>query len=68
MTESQSFLFRKILDLNWDLNQEVDVVKQWEMIKELSSLKHELRNDMGSNAYDKFMENGRKMFSQESSL
>lgn len=66
MTNSQQTLFREILDLNWDLNQETNAIQQWEMIKRLNDLKKELRDDMGAEEYDRFMENGRKMFAPAS--
>lgn len=62
MTESQRVQLREIIDLNWDVSQETDILKKWEMTKELSSKKRALRNDMGHEAYDQFMDNGRKMF------
>lgn len=66
MTNSQQTLFREILDLNWDLNQETNIIQQWEMIKRLNDLKKQLRDDMGIEEYDRFMENGRKMFAPAS--
>ena len=62
MTESQSKKLNKIIDLNWDLSQESDIMEKFEIAKELSRLKVELRDDMGYKEYDTFMENGRKMF------
>jgi len=67
MTESQSIQLREIIDLNWDLSHETDIIKQWEMAKELSAKKKALRDDMGHEAYDLFMENGRKMFAPANS-
>jgi hypothetical protein len=66
MTNSQQKLFREILDLNWDLNQETNVIQQWEMAMRLSDLKKQLRDDMGVEEYDRFIENGRKMFAPAS--
>jgi len=62
MTESQSKKLNAIIDLNWDLSQESDIMKKFEIAKELSRLKVNLRDDMGYKEYDTFMENGRKMF------
>ena len=67
MTESQSIQLREIIDLNWDLSQETNGVKKWEMVMELSAKKKALREDMGHEAYDLFMENGRKMFAPKNS-
>jgi len=62
MTESQRKKLSKIIDLNWDLSQESDIMKKFEIAKELSRLKVNLRDDMGYKEYDTFMENGRKLF------
>jgi hypothetical protein len=65
MTEKQSHLFSKLLDANWELKEAVeneDYIQAYELQKRVSLLKSELRADMGSEAYDKFIENGRKMF------
>jgi len=67
MTESQSIQLREIIDLNWDLSHETNRAKQWEMLKELNDKKKALREDMGHEAYDLFMENGRKMFAPSNS-
>jgi len=37
-------------------------MKKFEMARELSKLKQELRDDMGHEEYDHFMDMGRKMF------
>jgi hypothetical protein len=66
MTNSQQKLFREILDLNWDLGQETNVILQWEMAKRLNQLREQLRNHMGVEEYDRFIENGRKMFAPAS--
>jgi len=67
MTQSQSNQLREIIDLNWDLSHEVNPVKEWEMAQELSNKKKALREDMGHEEYDRFMENGRKMFAPANS-
>ena len=67
MTESQSNQLREIINLNWDLSQETNGVKKWEMAQELNNKKKALREDMGHEEYDRFMENGRKMFAPKNS-
>ena len=62
MTESQRIQFRAIVDLNWELKEEQNLVKKFEMANELAQKKQALREDMGHEAYDHFMEMGRKMF------
>jgi hypothetical protein len=42
-------------------------MKKFEMSKELSRMKVELRDDMGHEAYATFMDNGRKMFAPKTS-
>ena len=67
MTNQQREKLSKIIDLNWDLSHEPDIMKKMEMAKELSKLKRDLRDDMGHEEYDAFMENGRKMFAPKTS-
>jgi hypothetical protein len=62
MTESQRVQLREIIDLNWEVTQEANIHKKMEMAQQLSSKKMALRNDMGHEEYEKFMDNGRKMF------
>jgi hypothetical protein len=67
MTEPQRKKLSKIIDLNWDLKSETNPIKAFEMAMELSRLKNDLRDDMGHEAYDTFMDNGRKMFAPKTS-
>ncbi len=62
MTQKQSEMLREIIDLNWEASQEKDVLKKFEMYNELSEKKKALRDDMGHEEYDAFIENGRRMF------
>lgn len=68
MTEPQRKKFTKILDINWEV-KELQESGKWvealEKAKELNALKKDLRDDMGPEEYDAFMENGRKMFEPE---
>ena len=67
MTNQQREKLSKIIDLNWDLSQEPDIMKKVEMTRDLIKLKQDLRDDMGHKEYDTFMENGRKMFAPKTS-
>jgi len=62
MTDSQRIQLRAIIDLNWELSQEKDITKLWEKGRELNQMKKTLRDDMGHEEYDHFMEMGRQMF------
>jgi len=62
MTESQSKLFREVLDLNWDFENSTDWTDKIELANKLSVKKKELAADMGQEAYDEFIETGRRMF------
>jgi hypothetical protein len=67
MTNQQREKLSKIIDLNWDLSHEPDIMKKVEMTRDLIKLKQDLRDDMGHKEYDTFMENGRKMFAPKTS-
>lgn len=70
MNDQQRKKFSKVLDINWEI-KELQESGKWkeayEMSLELSRLKQDLRDDMGHEAYDTFMENGRKMFAPKNS-
>lgn len=70
MTEQQRKKFSKILDINWEV-KELQESGKWvealEKAKELNALKKDLRDDMGQEEYDAFIENGRKMFAPKTS-
>jgi hypothetical protein len=66
MTNEQSKKFSQLLDANWDCDQAVKsgkYMQAFELAETVAKLKRELREDMGAEEYDKFIENGRKMFS-----
>jgi hypothetical protein len=63
MTEDQRKKLSLIIDLNWDFVIEKDVLRKIEMGRDLEQLKNELRDDMGQEDYDIFMQRGRQMFS-----
>lgn len=65
-TEPQRELFTKILDTNWQIKEHEEkghYAMAWQMSETLDKLKTELKESMGEEAYNKFMDNGRKMFS-----
>ena len=62
MTETQRVMFREVLDLNWDMKQETNLSRKFELAKELGAATERLKMDMGKEAYDQFIETGRRMF------
>lgn len=62
MTETQRVMFREVLDLNWDMKQETNISRKFELAKELGAATERLKMDMGEEAYDQFIETGRRMF------
>ena len=62
MTETQRVMFREVIDLNWDMKQETNLVRKFELAQELGAAKERLKMDMGKEAYDQFIETGRRMF------
>jgi hypothetical protein len=62
MTKKESKLLSEIIDLNWNVSREENIMKRVEMFEELSIKKRALRDSMGHEEYDRFMDNGRKMF------
>ena len=62
MTAKESQILRELIDKNWDFTQEKDVTKKWEIGLKVSELRKKLQDSMGKEEYDKFMDNGRKMF------
>ena len=65
MTNEQSAIFRKVLDTNWEVKELMESGK-WEEARLKSKEHHEavneLKTSMGEREYEKFIENGRKMF------
>ena len=65
MTNEQSAIFRKVLDTNWEVKELMESGK-WEEARLKSKEHHEAVNElkasMGEREYEKFVENGRKMF------
>jgi hypothetical protein len=65
MTDEQSLIFSQVLDTNWQV-KELTEANKWleafDKVKELNALKQKLKESMGSAAYDKYMDTGRRMF------
>ena len=62
MTETQRVMFREVIDLNWDMKQETNLARKFELAQELGAAKERLKMDMGAAAYEQFIETGRRMF------
>ena len=65
MTEKQSEIFRKVLDTNWEVDQlqeEGKFVEAWKKAEEHNAHVKELKESMGEEAYNNFIERGRQMF------
>jgi len=65
MTNEQSAIFRQVLDTNWEV-KELTEANKWkeamEKVRELDRLKAQLKESMGEEEYDKFIDTGRRMF------
>ena len=62
MTENQRILFSEILILHLEFNLEQDVIKKWDLVKELRKKKISLRRSMGVEAYERLLVKGRKAY------
>ena len=65
MTEKQSEIFRKVLDTNMEVDQlqaEGKFKEAWKKAEEHNSHVKELKESMGEEAYNNFIEMGRQMF------
>lgn len=64
LTEEQRIIFREILDLNWEFSHTEDNWSvKWDIARKLNQRKKDLKMSMGEEAYDRFMNMGREMFS-----
>jgi hypothetical protein len=65
MTNEQSEIFRRVLDTNWEV-KELSAAGKWKEAMEKSKEHHaavkELKESMGEEEYDKFIDTGRRMF------
>lgn len=66
MTNKQSAIFRRVLDTNWEI-KEIQESGRWNELKdkvqEYQVALKEFKTAMGEQAFEEFMENGRRMFS-----
>jgi hypothetical protein len=65
MTEKQSEIFRKVLDTNMEVDQlqaEGKFREAWKKAEEHNAHVKELKESMGEEAYNNFIEIGRQMF------
>jgi hypothetical protein len=65
MTEKQSEIFRKVLDTNMEVDQlqaEGKFGEAWKKAEEHNGHVKELKESMGEEAYNNFIEMGRQMF------
>jgi lipopolysaccharide biosynthesis regulator YciM len=62
MTDTQRLIFREILDINWEFEQEKDWNKKIDLAKTLSAKKQELKTSMAEPEYNHFKDMGRQMF------
>ncbi len=65
MTEKQSEIFRKVLDTNMEVDQlqaEGKFRDAWKKAEEHNDHVKELKESMGEEAYNNFIEMGRQMF------
>lgn len=66
MTDKQSAIFRRVLDTNWEI-KEIQESGRWnelnDKVQEYQVALKEFKTAMGEQAFEEFMENGRRMFS-----
>ena len=62
MTEKQRCLFSEILILNLEFSLEQDVIKKWDLVKELRKKKISLRRSMGVAEYERLLVKGRAAY------
>lgn len=68
MTAKESEILRRLIDRNWDFTHEKNSIKKLEIAKEVAVLKAKLIESMGKEAYEKFMDTGRRMFAPKESV
>ena len=62
MTSKEQKIFSSILDLNHEAINEAKPSKKLELLIQLNEKKRQLKESMGDNEYDKFMNMGSIMF------
>jgi hypothetical protein len=65
MTDTQSALFSKLVDLNWEIDQlfaQGKTTEAFNLSNQYVETEKELIESMGKEEYDNFIEMGRQMF------
>jgi hypothetical protein len=65
MTQEQSKIFNKVLETNWEVDQlqvEGKFGEAWQKAEEHNAHVKELKESMGEEAYNNFIDLGREMF------
>jgi hypothetical protein len=65
MTNEQSAIFRKVLDTNWEVKELTEAGKWKEAMEKINAHNDavkELKESMGEEEYNKFINTGRRMF------
>ena len=63
MSKTQSYLWNRILMVNREIKETNDALAKWEKTLLLQVLIRQLKDDMGEEAYQNFIESSRKMLS-----
>lgn len=63
MSKNQSYLWNRILLVNKEIKESKDALAKWEKSLLLQVLIRQLKDDMGEDAYQNFIESSRKMLS-----
>jgi hypothetical protein len=63
MSKNQSYLWNRILLVNKEIKESKDALAKWEKSLLLQVLIRQLKDDMGEEAYQNFIESSRKMLS-----
>ena len=63
MSKNQSYLWNRILLVNKEIKETKDALAKWEKTLLLQVLIRQLKDDMGEEAYQNFIESSRKMLS-----
>jgi hypothetical protein len=61
-TDDQRKIFSKMLDLNYESTKETDLLKKWELVKQLNAQEALLKESMGAANYADFIRRGKQMF------
>jgi len=63
MSKNQSYLWNRILLVNKEIKETEDALAKWERTLLLQVLIRQLKDDMGHEAYQNFIESSRKLLS-----